>query len=97
MKEQTDSQFEARIRPLPFGAIAAFASVTELVLALAVTRTAGGVQVALTPFAIAFPLLVTGAFVAVLWLRTAGASRRNAIEANIARGGRRTDGKIVNN
>lgn len=53
----------------PLGIVAAFLSLTETVLGFALTRVAGSVQVALTIFVIAFPLLIAAAFFYVLWNR----------------------------
>jgi hypothetical protein len=58
---------ERRLTPLWI--ISLFVGLTEAVLAAAVTRTTGGVQVALTVFVIAFPLIIAGAFFAILWNR----------------------------
>jgi len=55
--------------PTPLWVIAFFVSTAETVLGIAVTRTSGGVQVALAAFVIAFPVLVAGAFFAILWFR----------------------------
>jgi hypothetical protein len=51
----------------PLWVISLFVSLTEAVLGISATKTAGGVQVALTAFVIAFPVLIAGAFFAVLW------------------------------
>lgn len=56
-------------RLTPLWVIALFLSLTELVAGIAVTQASGGVQVALTTFVIAFPLLVAAAFFIVLWSR----------------------------
>jgi len=53
----------------PLGIVAAFVSLTEAVLGIALTRVSGGPQVALTIFVIAFPLLVATAFFFILWYR----------------------------
>jgi hypothetical protein len=53
----------------PLWVISLFLSLTEIIVGLAVTRAAGGVQVALTTFVIGFPALVATAFFLVLWHR----------------------------
>jgi hypothetical protein len=53
----------------PLSIIAAFLSLTEAVLGIALTRVSGGVQVALTTFVICFPLLVAAPFFFILWNR----------------------------
>ena len=53
----------------PLWVIALFVSLTEVVTGIAVTQANGSVQVALTVFVIAFPVLVASAFFAVLWHR----------------------------
>lgn len=53
----------------PLRIIALFVSLTEAVTGFALTNAGGGVQVALTCFVIAFPLLVAGGFFLVLWYR----------------------------
>ncbi len=53
----------------PLGIVAAFVSLTETVLGIALTRVGGVVQIALTGFVIAFPLLVAAAFFYILWNR----------------------------
>src|SRR3712207_3440974 len=58
------------VKPLtPLGILAGFMALTEAVLAFAVTRVEGGVQVALTVFVMVFPLLLALAFFAILWNR----------------------------
>ncbi len=57
-------------RPLtPLWIIALFVSLTETVLGIALTQSTGGVRIALTSFAIVFPLLTAGAFFGILWFR----------------------------
>jgi hypothetical protein len=57
-------------RPLtPLWIISLFLTLTETVLGVAVIRTEGGVQIALTAFVVAFPLLVAAAFFTILWTR----------------------------
>lgn len=55
-------------RPVtPLWIVALFVSLTETVLGIAVTRTAGAIQVALLVFVILFPTLVAGVFFLILW------------------------------
>jgi len=51
----------------PLWIIALFVSLTEAALGIAVTQTINGIQIALTVFVIVFPLLIAGAFFAILW------------------------------
>jgi hypothetical protein len=51
----------------PLWIVALFVSFTELVLGAAVTQTQGGIQLALTVFILAFPVLIAGAFFLILW------------------------------
>lgn len=53
----------------PLWIVAAFVTLTEAVLGYAITKTEGGVQIALTVFVICFALLVFGAFFLVLWFK----------------------------
>src|SRR5437773_7303669 len=53
----------------PLRIIALFVSLTEAVAGLALINTSGGIQVALTAFVVAFPVLVAGAFFLILWYR----------------------------
>lgn len=53
----------------PLWIISLFFSFTEIALGYVVFKTTGGIQVALTCFVIAFPILVAVAFFAVLWFR----------------------------
>lgn len=53
----------------PLWVISLFVSLTEVALGVAATKTAGGVQVALTAFVISFPVFVATAFFAVLWTK----------------------------
>jgi hypothetical protein len=53
----------------PLWIVAAFVTLTETVLGMALTRVNGGVQVALTCFVILFALLVAGGFFLILWNR----------------------------
>lgn len=53
----------------PLWIVAAFVTLTEAVLGIALTQVTGGVQVALTVFVISFALLVAGAFFVILWNR----------------------------
>lgn len=56
-------------RITPLWIVAAFVTLTEVVLGYAVTQTQDGVQVALTAFVISFAVVVFGAFIVVLWNR----------------------------
>jgi hypothetical protein len=51
----------------PLWVISLFVSLTEVVTGIAVTKAEGGIQIALTAFVIAFPLLVASAFFYILW------------------------------
>lgn len=51
----------------PLWVISLFVSLCEVVAGLAVIRAEGGVQVTLTIFVVAFPILVASAFFAILW------------------------------
>ena len=51
----------------PLWIVALFVSLTETVLGIAVTQTAGGIQVSLTVFVLTFPVVIAGAFFLVLW------------------------------
>jgi hypothetical protein len=51
----------------PLWIVALFVSFTELVLGVVVTQTQGGIQIALTVFVLAFPVLIAGAFFLILW------------------------------
>src|SRR5205823_838226 len=62
-------QASPRVRVTPLWIVATFVTLTETVLGLALTQVAGGVQVALTGFVIAFALLVATAFFLILWFR----------------------------
>lgn len=53
----------------PLLVISLFLSLSETVLVVAATRTAGWVQAALTVFVITFPVLVAAAFFVILWSR----------------------------
>jgi hypothetical protein len=56
-------------RVTPLWIVAAFVTLTEVVLGYAVTQTQGGVQISLTVFVISYALLVFTAFFLVLWNR----------------------------
>jgi hypothetical protein len=57
-------------KPLtPLGILAGFMALTEAVLAYALTHVSGGIQVALTSFVVAFPLLLAVGFFSILWNR----------------------------
>ena len=51
----------------PLWIVALFLTFTETVCGVAVTLTAGFVQISLTCFVILFPMLVAGAFFTILW------------------------------
>jgi hypothetical protein len=51
----------------PLWVVSLFVSLTETVLGIGVIQTTGGIQVALTVFVMVFPLLIAGAFFAILW------------------------------
>lgn len=53
----------------PLWVISLFLSLAETVLGVGVIATSGGIQIALTVFVIVFPLLIAGAFFAILWNR----------------------------
>ncbi len=53
----------------PLWVISLFVSLTEVMTGIAATQTSSGVQVALTAFVIAFPLLVASMFFLFLWSR----------------------------
>ena len=53
----------------PLWIVATFVTLTEAVLGYAITKTEGGVQIALTVFVICFALLVFAAFFVVLWVK----------------------------
>jgi hypothetical protein len=53
----------------PLWMIALFLSFSETVLGIAVVQTSGGIQIALTCFVIAFPLVVSALFFLILWKR----------------------------
>lgn len=61
------NKIPARVTPLWI--VAAFVTMTEVVLGYAVTQVTGEIQIALTVFVIAFAVLVAGAFFFVLWSR----------------------------
>ena len=56
-------------RLTPLWIISLFLGLTEAVLGVAVVQVSGGIQIALTAFVIAFPLLIALAFFAILWSR----------------------------
>jgi hypothetical protein len=60
---------QPRGRITPLWIIAAFVTLTETILGYAVTKTATGVQIALTVFVIGFALLIATAFFVILWQR----------------------------
>jgi hypothetical protein len=53
----------------PLWIVAAFVTLTEIVLGYAVTKTTDGIQVSLTVFVILFALSVAGVFFVILWNR----------------------------
>lgn len=54
----------------PLWIVALFVSLTEVVLGVAVTQTQGGIQIALTVFVLAFPVLIAAAFFLILWYKS---------------------------
>ena len=54
----------------PLWIIGLFVSLTETVLGVGILQTSGGIQIALTVFVLVFPLLIAGAFFAILWFRS---------------------------
>lgn len=64
---QGGSQWKGKLSPL--WVITAFLTFTEVVITFAVTKAEGSVLIALTTFAISFPLLIAGAFFYILWHR----------------------------
>jgi hypothetical protein len=55
--------------PTPLWIVSLFLTLTETVLGVAVMRTEGGVQIALTAFVLCFPIGVAAVFFAILWSR----------------------------
>jgi hypothetical protein len=53
----------------PLWVVSLFISLTEAVLGIAAAQTTGGVQIALTAFVIAFPILISIGFFLLLWYR----------------------------
>src|SRR5437588_3100276 len=53
----------------PLWVVALFVSFTEAVLGVAVPHTQGGIQIALTIFVLAFPVLIAVAFFLILWFK----------------------------
>jgi len=53
----------------PLWVISLFVSLTEVMTGIAATQTSGGIQVALTSFVIAFPVLIATAFFVILWCK----------------------------
>ena len=53
----------------PLWVISLFLTLTETMLGVGVIQTNGGIQVALTVFVLAFPLLVACAFFGILWFK----------------------------
>lgn len=53
----------------PLWIVAAFVSLAEVTLGVALTQVQGGVQISLTVFVITFPVLVAAAFFGILWSR----------------------------
>jgi hypothetical protein len=51
----------------PLWVISLFVSLCDIVAGLAITQARGSVQIALTVFIMAFPVLVASAFFAILW------------------------------
>ena len=67
MTEDKDESKSGRPPIIPLWIIALFVSLTETVLGIAVVQTTAGIQIVLTAFVVIFPLLIAGAFFAVLW------------------------------
>lgn len=64
------SSSKKAIKPFtPLGILAGFMALTEAVLAFALTHVSGGIQISLTVFVIAFPLLLALGFFSILWNR----------------------------
>ena len=53
----------------PLWIISLFVSLTESVLTIAVIKTGGSIQLALTAFVLIFPLIIAGCFFSILWNR----------------------------
>lgn len=67
--EQHSAQRKLVVTLLWIIALFVFISLTETVLGIGVIQTSDGVQIALTAFVIAFPLLVAGTFLVTLWVK----------------------------
>lgn len=63
------SQENRKSQMTPLWVISLFLSLTEAVTGLALTQSSGGIQLGLIVFVIGFPLLIAGAFFAILWNR----------------------------
>lgn len=68
MNDQKESVF-SKFATSPLGIISMFVALVESVLAVAVFKTTGGIQIALTTFVLGFPLLIGAAFFYILWNR----------------------------
>ena len=66
---ETKQMLNERKAITPLWIVALFVSLTEVVLGVAVTQTQGGIQVSLTVFVIAFPVLIAGMFFTILWVK----------------------------
>lgn len=66
---ETKQMLNERKAITPLWIVALFVSLTEVVLGVAVTQTQGGIQVSLTVFVIAFPILIAGMFFKILWVK----------------------------
>ena len=65
-----DAQADRQPRVMnPLWIISLFLSLAEVVAGIAMTQAAGGVQVGLVIFVVAFPVAVAAAFFAVVWFR----------------------------
>src|SRR5947208_262877 len=58
-----------RNRMTPIWVISLFLALTEMIVGIAVTKATGGIQIALTAFAIGFPIFIAIAFFLILWHR----------------------------
>lgn len=64
---ETQKRYSGKISPL--WVVAAFVTLTEVTLGVAITQVTGGVQVALTVFVMLFASVIAGAFFMILWHR----------------------------
>lgn len=63
----SNEKIRASRRLTPLWVISLFVSLSEATLGVAVTQTAGSIQVTLTIFVVLFPVLIAAGFFAVLW------------------------------